>query len=302
MERAKVLGILLSVLLFSAAVVAVGVFWLSPERLPDKIANSLEAPSPNTADIEFDPIERIRQLTLPGMEESDSGTNVDADTTATTIGDEYFTASPGEGTLVIGQLQEPDADKPTVPALKIVAEDSPLAMLDTGSGEIVQDPQAGLSKSSTQSQTKKPSSDQPLSTSEDSGNVTVPTVTSQDMEPTNVPVATTKTRQLSAQTVRGATTGTTATNPATVANRVTATTYWIQVASFNSVDHASLSRDGLRERGLTSIITTNSVSGRVHFRVRVGPYLSRNEAEKFLGWLKALPEYSQSYISLVRGT
>ncbi|MFW6387745.1 MAG: SPOR domain-containing protein, partial [bacterium] len=35
------------------------------------------------------------------------------------------------------------------------------------------------------------------------------------------------------------------------------------------------------------------------YRVRVGPYDNRNEAQKFLSWIQELEGFEQSYVSLV---
>lgn len=75
--------------------------------------------------------------------------------------------------------------------------------------------------------------------------------------------------------------------------------YWIQVGSFSSRSRADELRDSLVQRGLAPKVTTRVVAGATRFRVRLGPYANKPEAEKFLQWVKALEGMEGSYISMV---
>jgi DedD protein len=75
--------------------------------------------------------------------------------------------------------------------------------------------------------------------------------------------------------------------------------YWIQAASFKSRSSAEATVAALGEKGVTSRIQVSDQSGQAYFRVRVGPYTSRGEAEKFLGWIKGVKGLEQSYIAVV---
>ena len=75
--------------------------------------------------------------------------------------------------------------------------------------------------------------------------------------------------------------------------------YWIQVASFTSISHAEDVLDQLKEKGLSPVITSKTVKEDTYYRVRIGPYANKDEAEKFLAWIKKLDAYTESYISLV---
>jgi cell division protein FtsN len=77
------------------------------------------------------------------------------------------------------------------------------------------------------------------------------------------------------------------------------TEYWIQAGSFSSASRADEVSRRLEERGLAARTTTRDLNGKTHFRVRVGPYTSKAEAEKFLGWIRELKGFETSYISMV---
>ena len=75
--------------------------------------------------------------------------------------------------------------------------------------------------------------------------------------------------------------------------------YWIQAASFTSRSRAESSSQSLSEKGFSNLITIKTVGSDDYYRVRMGPYASKAEAEKFLGWVKAIDSYEKSYISQV---
>lgn len=75
--------------------------------------------------------------------------------------------------------------------------------------------------------------------------------------------------------------------------------YWIQAASFKNRTGADEMVATLAEKGITGRVQVSDVGGSPYFRVRVGPYPSRQEAEKFLSWVKGVKGLEQSYISAV---
>jgi cell division protein FtsN len=87
--------------------------------------------------------------------------------------------------------------------------------------------------------------------------------------------------------------------PAPQPREVTVTEYWIQAGSYTSPSRAQEVAASLEEQGLVSKITTRSLSGQNYYRVRIGPYMSKGEAEKFLEWVKAVKGFESSYISMV---
>lgn len=79
--------------------------------------------------------------------------------------------------------------------------------------------------------------------------------------------------------------------------RVRVTEYWIQVISSPSRDRVEQVRVRLQEQNLGSRITSIDHNNTTFFRLRVGPYTNKAEAEKFLDWMKALDGFEESYIS-----
>jgi len=75
--------------------------------------------------------------------------------------------------------------------------------------------------------------------------------------------------------------------------------YWIQAGSYSSKSRAESSGKILLDKGFPNLITIKTVNNDDFFRVRMGPYSSKGEAEKFLSWVKKIDSYEKSYISEV---
>jgi len=90
-----------------------------------------------------------------------------------------------------------------------------------------------------------------------------------------------------------------AAKPAARPKSMSVTEYWIQAGSFSSASRADEVSRRLEERGLATRTITRDLNGKTHFRLRVGPYPSKAEAEKFLGWIRELKGFEASYISMV---
>lgn len=91
----------------------------------------------------------------------------------------------------------------------------------------------------------------------------------------------------------------TANTAAPAPRKVNVLEYWIQAGSYSSRSRAESSGKLLAEKGLANLITIKTVDGKDYYRVRMGPYLSKAEAEKFLLWVKDIDSYEKSYISQV---
>jgi cell division septation protein DedD len=84
-----------------------------------------------------------------------------------------------------------------------------------------------------------------------------------------------------------------------VVKPVNVTEFWIQTGSFKSVSSAENAKQTLVSKGFTPTIQTKAVSGTTYYRVRIGPYTSKDEAEKFLHWVKGVDGFIESYVSKV---
>ena len=73
--------------------------------------------------------------------------------------------------------------------------------------------------------------------------------------------------------------------------------YWIQVGSFSTSAAANKSVEKLKERGLSSRVILKTVNGKSVYRVRIGAYETKAEADKFCNEVKKIEEFSGSYVS-----
>lgn len=73
--------------------------------------------------------------------------------------------------------------------------------------------------------------------------------------------------------------------------------YWIQAASFSSRGRADELKDALAAKGIASLISVKDIDGKSWYRVRIGPYSAKTEADGWLAKLKELPGCSEAYVS-----
>ena len=77
---------------------------------------------------------------------------------------------------------------------------------------------------------------------------------------------------------------------------VRVTEYWIQAGSFTQRSSAERARESLKEKEFDSVIFTRNINGTEYFRVRIGPYRHKAEAEKFLSYVKNISSFEGSQI------
>ncbi len=116
--------------------------------------------------------------------------------------------------------------------------------------------------------------------------------------------ATASTTKPSSSTVTKASTQTTSKPASAQAKKPVAkkaiTEFWIQTGSFSGKLNAEKARAKLAERYITAEIFTKTAKDATSYRVRVGPYTTKKEAEYWLGTVKEIPEFAKSYISEVK--
>ncbi len=81
-------------------------------------------------------------------------------------------------------------------------------------------------------------------------------------------------------------------SPAPLSDRA----YWIQVISSPNRDTVEQARITLDELQLGSRILTKEIGGRIYYRLRLGPFPIRTEAEKFLGWVHDVDGFADALI------
>jgi DedD protein len=72
--------------------------------------------------------------------------------------------------------------------------------------------------------------------------------------------------------------------------------FWIQTGAFSTIKYAEGAKDYLAERGITSIIEDPVINGKTWYRVRVGPYTTRDEANYWLALVKSIDGFSTSQV------
>lgn len=78
--------------------------------------------------------------------------------------------------------------------------------------------------------------------------------------------------------------------------KVSVTVYWIQVGSYTDLTKAEEVRSYLLSRDISSEIQTRSVDGTTYYRVRIGAFQSKGEADKFLDPIKDMKNFEESYV------
>jgi cell division septation protein DedD len=73
--------------------------------------------------------------------------------------------------------------------------------------------------------------------------------------------------------------------------------YWVQAGSFESSARAEEVKRELAAKGFSPVIYTRSENSKTFYRVRIGPYVKKSEAEGFLKWVKTLKGFESSFIS-----
>lgn len=82
--------------------------------------------------------------------------------------------------------------------------------------------------------------------------------------------------------------------------RVAVTEYWIQAGSFSDKVNAEEARTKLLNTKIDSEVFTKVVDSKTYYRVRIGPYKTKTEAEYWLGVITNENSFSSSYISEVK--
>jgi len=84
--------------------------------------------------------------------------------------------------------------------------------------------------------------------------------------------------------------------PAKIAQSARSYAYWVQTCSFLDTDRARAAKQDLEEKGVVSNIVTRSIDGQVWFRVRVGPYTSKPEADYWYSLIKEIDGFEGSLV------
>jgi DedD protein len=72
--------------------------------------------------------------------------------------------------------------------------------------------------------------------------------------------------------------------------------FWIQTGAFSTITYAEGAKDYLEARGIKSIIEDPVINGKTWYRVRVGPYTTRDEANYWLALVKSIDGFAASQV------
>lgn len=133
---------------------------------------------------------------------------------------------------------------------------------------------------------------------------TVKPATTTTTTTTSKPAATTstttsKTTAKTTTTTTKTTTTATATKPTTTTQKAV-TRYWVQVASYSNKKTAENARTILSDSKIASdIFTYEDASGKLFYRVRVGPYTTKSEAEYWMAKITQIKDFASagSYVT-----
>ena len=78
---------------------------------------------------------------------------------------------------------------------------------------------------------------------------------------------------------------------------VSVSNFWIQVGSYSFHTGAQGAKNDLKEKGFQANIMTKTIDEKLFYRLRVGPFDDKIEADHYLNKMKKLKKYSDSYIS-----
>jgi DedD protein len=76
--------------------------------------------------------------------------------------------------------------------------------------------------------------------------------------------------------------------------------YWVQTGAFSTKARADGAKEILKAKGIASLVETKDVNGKNYFRVRVGPYSSKKEAEYWLSLVMTVDGFNESYVSMIK--
>jgi cell division septation protein DedD len=243
MEHNKVLMVIVSVAIFFAAVIGVGVALLYPRGDDANLASS------DGIVQQFDPIEYVRRPSDSELAPQDQ--------------------SERPVVIVYGDPETPDQPSDTTTQPVVGTDDDPDSP-DDSRITITERP----ARTSTRG-TEEPAS----STSPAPSDATEPAST--DAEPTApspAPATASPTQPPSPREIR-------------------VTEYWIQLIASPNRDRVEQARGSLADYSLGGRVTTRDINGELYYRLRVGPYTSASEAEKFLEWIRDIEGFEGAYVS-----
>ena len=274
MQQHKILVVIISVSLFVAVLLGAGLLLFYPRD--DQQSVQTASADRGASGEEFDPIEYLRESEQEGPDFESKDTESGSGDVVIVYGQkESETAGPEGQEDSAGTKSDDDAatgrDRESVDQASDEAAERPASAAETDSGQAQNDRQPDRSAAEKRAEERVASAREEAAAQRES---------QQAAERKKAQDAAAAERQRSRPS-----------------QGETGTNYWIQVISSPNLGVVRDAQATLDERNLGSRITTKSVDGTNYFRLRVGPYSKRKEAEKFLGWVQRIEGFKESYIS-----
>ncbi|HUX12096.1 MAG TPA: SPOR domain-containing protein [Spirochaetia bacterium] len=267
MEQHKILLIIVSVCLFFAAVLGVGLWLFYPREGAASTAKGVPVAGTQTVTKEgktgFDPIEYLRQSEQSPTLQNPPQKKENGDVIIV-----YGSGQKSGETGAAGQSQSTGTGSPAGDIGASTTNSSGTATSGTAGNAIPSTAQIAVaSRPSIRS---------------------VPGLT---------PVTPATARSQAVSQVRSASQRSAATQKA--AARTPSREYWIQLLASTHRDTVEEALGTLKHYSLSGHITTVSVGDKDYYRLRVGPYTSKQEAEKFQTWIRDIRDFNGAYVSEV---
>ncbi|MCK5735911.1 MAG: SPOR domain-containing protein [Spirochaetaceae bacterium] len=74
--------------------------------------------------------------------------------------------------------------------------------------------------------------------------------------------------------------------------------FWVQVIASRNVSTAEAIRDSLAEQGLPAHVMTQDTGKEIVYRVRLGAFDSKDEAENYAGTVRSIDGFADSYVTI----
>jgi len=238
-----------------------------------------------------DPVDLVRQpKEVPGLQQTPEGANRQ--------GDGFYVSGSGTGRSAETVINVPKPTTAAVPdaapagrAVSTIAQAAPKPATSVSSTT------SPAPSTSSISSTPKPAAEAaPAAVTASKPAAVAAPATAIASKPATVaaPVATAATSKPAAATASVASVQTQA-KPASTQTKVY-NDYWIQTGAFSTITNAEGVKATLSSKGITSIIENREVEGKTVFRVRVGPYISQNEANYWLALIKSINGFEDSQV------
>ncbi|GAB6089267.1 SPOR domain-containing protein [Spirochaeta dissipatitropha] len=293
MDRNRQLITGLGVALFLTCVVLIGTYWFYPRQQAAESALAARA-------MDFDPFAELEARQRPSINEVPFGEDLEADQPGDQAQDKAQDQAirqelHEDGITIVFGIRDDDS-------LSRAARQRPSGVsADAAAYEQMpesDEPAAALDHTSDRISTETPVQDARVSQTASSRDRTTAESTAAAPKSTTTTATATATATAAATAARPSTSGSTTGRQPSAPSRAEQE-FWIQIFSGRSRGGADAAREKFyEETSMHPLMTTIDHEGQIFYRLRVGPYIDRRDAEQLLAGLSS-GSFGESYISIV---